>query len=147
MADKVSNSKFICLTCGRTLENATSICPCGGRATRRARPESEVLNEEKEKIELNWKYRKMAPKVLIAMFAFSFLGILILPIHTILGCILMVITILFTIGYLLAGLYYNCCPFCGRYLYRVLLSDVFCPNCGKRIKPTENHRNVPPAND
>ena len=138
--DDHNNSKFLCLTCGRSLESATSICPCGGRATRRSRPEHEVLEEENQKLRINWKYRKLAPKLLIFVFSLMFLGTLLISFHIILSVAVIIIATLILIGYVLAGLYYNCCPSCGRYLYRIQLNETFCSYCGKRIKPIEKQK-------
>lgn len=137
MEDTTNKTKYVCLTCGRSLERATSICPCGGRATRRPRPEYEILEEENQKLKINWKYRKILPSLIILVFVSELLGYVLLSKNISLGFILMIIGPLLLVGYLIAGLYYNCCPYCGRFLYRTLLSEVYCPYCGKRIKPTE----------
>lgn len=145
MDDNSNNSKFICLTCGRSLDRATSICTCGGRATRRPRPEQEIIeeiNEINQKTEINFKYRKIGPIIGIAMFAMILLGRLL---DNYWGIALMGLGFLILIGYSLAGLlYFNYCPFCGRLLNRVYLSDEYCPRCGKRIKPIEKHKYTPP---
>ncbi|ABX41991.1 hypothetical protein Cphy_1619 [Lachnoclostridium phytofermentans ISDg] len=127
------------------MDSATSVCPCGGRATRRPRPEQEVFEEENQKIETIWKYRKIAYKLSIPMIAIFFLGCLLTIVHIYLGIAVMGLGALISIGYSLAGLYYNCCPFCGRLLNRIPLSDVFCPQCGKRIKPVEKYKYSPPT--
>lgn len=148
MVDNTNNSKFICLTCGRSLDRATSICTCGGRATRRPRPEQEIIeeiNEINQKTEINFKYRKIGPILSIATFAMIFLGRLLTINNKNLGLVIMSFGFIILIGYLLVGLYYNCCPFCGRYLNRVSLQDEYCPRCGKRIKLIDKHKYSPPT--
>jgi rRNA maturation protein Nop10 len=102
------------------------------------------LEEVNQKTEINWKYRKLAPKLFIAVLAIVFIGGLLTIAQMDLGMTVMGLGGIILIGYSLAGLYYNCCPFCGRFLNKVSLSDEYCPRCGKRIKPIEKHKYSPP---
>lgn len=128
-------SKFICLNCGRSLECATSICTCGGRATRRPRSEQELEDEHNSKVESLWKTRKMCYMGSILFLVLSLLSIGLVMINHILGTVTFVLAMIGFVSSVIWLLVKSSCPYCGRSLDPRLLSEhiICCPYCGKRI--------------
>lgn len=132
-------SKFICLTCGHSLDQATSICTCGGRATRRPRPESEVLEEENKKLIPLLRFQKLYYVILIIYVVSLITAKFLLGYNETLAIIILVAGLIITpIFYFVASFLYNRCPYCNHsFDVRKLYNEKFCPYCGKSMKPSK----------
>ena len=135
--ENTMESKYVCLTCGRSLEHATSICPCGGRATRRPRKEQDLLEEENKIRTMYWKHRRYTLLGIISAVVLLLLGMMFLSNYYIIWVILTALGLTLFIVSLASTLFTNCCPFCGKFLYRTSFGEILCPYCGKRLKQTQ----------
>lgn len=135
--ENTTESKYVCLNCGRSLENATSLCPCGGRATRRPRKEQDLFEEENQIRITHWKHRKYTILGIISAVVLLLLGVVFLQNYLIVGGILTTLGGTLFLFSFVSILFTNCCPFCGKFLYRTSFGEILCPYCGKRLKPTQ----------